>query len=510
MVAGATTSLMDRIFSIFRAYSTELNSMLGLSELFITATEPQVTKRTTQNPASRAICVQSNIATSFFRLVIEGKQDTISFYLIPTNSTLSLNEVSLRCSALSSWKAHFGARDHVIWESPEGILTEELLNVACLDLIRHLIDASLEVSEQEHTVQNHDMSGGFLEVDPRPPERTGHAANQEISAVGTSTDSLSSLASLQTGVFETVGKDLESPSVKSLFEQDQLPVPVVETYELAKPEQTWQPVDREQTDFGKPNVAQSEDEDQVVAEVAKKTDFGKPNVPWQPEQQDKIVPAKPADFGKPNFPWQQEQKDQMVPEVAKRGDLGKPDFPWLRDQQDKIVPELARRGDLGKPNFPWLRDQQGKIVPEVAKLGDFGKPDSPLQHEQQEQIVPEVAVPGGKPNFPCQPQQHDQIVPELAKQTDFAKLNFPPTQNQIDPVVAIEQGNLVEPNITETAIESAEGDAEKVLSFYQKKESHGDVEENNTSKKGVTGKRLTRKMNSRRNRKKRNEKNKRV
>ncbi|MBX9669779.1 MAG: hypothetical protein K2X93_19300 [Candidatus Obscuribacterales bacterium] len=428
--------------------------MLGLSELSITATAPEVTKRLTNNPASRATCMQSNIATSLFRLVVEGKHDTISFYLVPTENNWSLNEVSLRYSPLSIWKAQFGPRGQVVWELPTGILLEEMLDVTCLDLIRHLIDATLDAGTLG--AQNQAVSG-FSAVDPRLPGRAEHTAKHTSSLDGTHLDSVPSPAGLQSGIFETTRVDIETTSTKSLFEQEQSSERVVESHELAKLEPTWQPVYREQTDVGKPKFpAQQEQQAQIVPEAAKQADFGKPNFPWQSEQQDNSAPktAKQADFGKPNFPWQSEQQDNSASKVAKQTDFGKPDFPWQREMRDQSASQVPRQADFGKPDFPWQRERRDEIAPEIAK---------------QTEIVAEPAL-----------ARDNLVEPKFTSQQDG--------------------------NISETAVESAEREVERVSSLDLTNKNNADVEEKNTSEKGVTTKRFSRRTNTRRNRKKRSEK----
>ncbi len=428
--------------------------MLGLSELSITATAPEVTKRLTNNPASRATCMQLNIATSLFRLVVEGKHDTISFYLVPTENNWSLNEVSLRHSPLSIWKAQFGPRGQVVWELPTGILLEEMLDVTCLDLIRHLIDATLDAGTLG--AQNQDVSD-FSAVDPRLPGRAEHTAKHTSSSEGTRLDSVPDPAGLQSGIFETTRVDIETTSTKSLFEQEQSSERVVEIHELAKLEPTWQPVYREQTDVGKSNFpAQQEQQAQIIPEVAKQADFGKPNFPWQSEQQDNSAPktAKQKDFGKPNFPWQSEPQDKSAPKIAKQTDFGKPDFPWQRELRDQSTPQVARQADFGKPDFPWQRERRDEMAPEIAK---------------QTEIVAEPAL-----------ARDNLVEPKFISQQDR--------------------------NISEAAIESAEREVEKVSSLGLKSKNNADVEEKNTSEKGVTTKRYSRRTNTRRNRKMRNEK----
>jgi len=227
LLSKATQSLMDRTFSTLLAFSTELNTLLGVSELFIIATEPEVTKRVTKGTTSHATCVQSHIATTLFRIVIEGKHDTISFYMIPADSILAHGaDMQARYQPLSTWTAQFAAQDQVYWVSANGVMTEGMLDTACAELIRILIDATQEAIAPHHAVVKREMNNFELEeVDPWVQENTNHT----ISSEGTRTDSVPSLASLfaESGVFAKVEPDFKPTSIsqKSSVEQESAYVP---------------------------------------------------------------------------------------------------------------------------------------------------------------------------------------------------------------------------------------------------------------------------------------------
>ena len=227
LLSKATQGLMDRTFNTLLAFSTELNTLLGVSELFIIATEPEVTKRVTEGTTSHATCIQSHIATTQFRIVIEGKHDTISFYMIPADSILAHGaDMQARYQPISTWTAQFAAQDQVYWVSANGVMTEGMLDTACAELIRILIDATQEAIAPHHAVVKREMNNFELEeVDPWVQENQNHT----ISSEGTRTDSVPSLASLyaESGVFAKVEPDFKPTSIsqKSSVEQESAYVP---------------------------------------------------------------------------------------------------------------------------------------------------------------------------------------------------------------------------------------------------------------------------------------------
>lgn len=167
MLSKATTELMDRVFNTLLAFSTELNSLLGLSELFMTATEPEVKKRSNNSETSIAVSVQAHLSTSLYRLVIEGKTDSISFYVIPSDNILALPEISLHYEAIAVWRPQITAQGQVYWLSTAGILTEEMVDVSCAELLRKLLETTQErLAPSERLGREENCGFDLLEVDP--------------------------------------------------------------------------------------------------------------------------------------------------------------------------------------------------------------------------------------------------------------------------------------------------------------------------------------------------------
>lgn len=172
ILSKAMKDLMNRAFTTLLAFSTELNSLLGLSELFIAVTEPEVKKRSNKHETSIAVYVQAHLSTSLFRLVLDGRQETMSFYIIPSDNILALGELAERYNPIGQWHAKFDEQGRVYWMSDSGILTEEMLEVACAELLRALLSTTQEAlaphgDEGEERNANYDL----LEKDPWEREK---------------------------------------------------------------------------------------------------------------------------------------------------------------------------------------------------------------------------------------------------------------------------------------------------------------------------------------------------
>ncbi|MBX9669024.1 MAG: hypothetical protein K2X93_15475, partial [Candidatus Obscuribacterales bacterium] len=109
MLSKAVQELMERVFNTLLSFSTELNSVLGLSELFIAATEPEIKKRSNSSEASIALYIQAHLSTSLFRLVMEGRHDHICFYLIPADNIMAIQDLARQYEPVAAWKAQFAS-----------------------------------------------------------------------------------------------------------------------------------------------------------------------------------------------------------------------------------------------------------------------------------------------------------------------------------------------------------------------------------------------------------------
>ncbi|MBK9772541.1 MAG: hypothetical protein IPP57_17290 [Candidatus Obscuribacter sp.] len=144
MLSQATTSMVDFASNILLGFSTELNSLMGLSELFITAAEPESKKLGAGTDGGITHVVQSSFSTHTFRLAIEGRLEVINFYLVPADTMLTLNEIARHYEPLERWRSTIEANSAVTWHNDEGVVTRDVAEVICAELLRYLIAATQE------------------------------------------------------------------------------------------------------------------------------------------------------------------------------------------------------------------------------------------------------------------------------------------------------------------------------------------------------------------------------
>lgn len=235
LLSKATASLMARTFNTFLAFSAELNSLLGMSELTISASEPETTRRTNYGGTSIATCVQSNIFTRLFRLVIEGTQDKMSFYLVPTDDIFALGEIS-SFEPIAVWQANFAAQDQIYWSCSAGVITDDLIDFACAELIRNLIETTQEAIAPKHTQRKAKLNKFDLQdFDPWLQETPVHTHSSE----DTRTDCVPSLSSLfrDSGIFESLDAEFDTVRVDNSADPNEFVNPKRAEY-TPKPEPT--------------------------------------------------------------------------------------------------------------------------------------------------------------------------------------------------------------------------------------------------------------------------------
>lgn len=163
LFSKAIRDLMQRTFKTLLAFSTELNTLLGLSELFITASEPEVAGRV--NNDETMPYVQCSLSTKLFRLLVDGRHDTIAFYLLPTDNIGALTDLE-PYTPVVEWKAQVNSQKGVFWISETGALTGEMLEVASAELLRLLLGATQEMLSPNKSVDERNANFDLLEVDP--------------------------------------------------------------------------------------------------------------------------------------------------------------------------------------------------------------------------------------------------------------------------------------------------------------------------------------------------------
>ena len=142
-LSTATIELVQYASNVLLGFSTELNSLMGLSELFITASEPEAKKLGACGDGITHV-VQAGFSTNSFRLVIEGRLECINFYLVPADSLLTLNEIAMNYEPLEKWRSLIGDTGNVQWYSGGQAIAEDMVEVICSELLRLLLAATQE------------------------------------------------------------------------------------------------------------------------------------------------------------------------------------------------------------------------------------------------------------------------------------------------------------------------------------------------------------------------------
>lgn len=192
----AMTDMVEMCFNLLLSCATELNTILGLSELFITATEPnfEIKDKTKETVCSYTQC---RFSTSLYSLVMEGRREKINFYIVPSDELISVEEVALQYESITKWSATMNKNKQAVWMSQGMELNDDVLEVSAIQLLSQLIDKTKErlvpITEQDSKEQEF----ALFEDDPWQKETSGYtststelptATSTTISAISTSND----------------------------------------------------------------------------------------------------------------------------------------------------------------------------------------------------------------------------------------------------------------------------------------------------------------------------------
>lgn len=196
MLSQATTSMVDFASNILLGFSTELNSLMGLSELFITAAEPESKKLGAGTDGGITHVVQSSFSTHTFRLAIEGRLEVINFYLVPADTMLTLNEIARHYEPLERWRSTIEANSAVTWHNDEGVVTRDVAEVICAELLRYLIAATQE--RLAPTEQKESADEFFFEMSAPAPWEVDIATRSSVEGSSGASGSASNLSTSST------------------------------------------------------------------------------------------------------------------------------------------------------------------------------------------------------------------------------------------------------------------------------------------------------------------------
>lgn len=185
LYSSSMIEMVDMCFNLLLSCATELNTILGLSELFITATEPnfEVKDKIKETVCSRTQC---RFSTSLYSLVVEGRRETINFYIVPSDELIAAEDVALQFQSITKWSAAIKEND-VVWMSQGMELSDEVIEVCAIQLLGQLIEKTKErlspIAEQEKESEEYPL----FEEDPWLKGPVGYTNSDDDMQTATST-----------------------------------------------------------------------------------------------------------------------------------------------------------------------------------------------------------------------------------------------------------------------------------------------------------------------------------
>jgi len=143
--ATYTTSMTEMIhamFNILLSCSIELNTVLGFSELFVAAMEPEAVTITKGNQTKLG-SLRARLTTTMFSLVIHGQKNQIAAYVLPVEDLIGLSTAGREPMVLL--QATREEDDSIIWEIDGEPLDEDMLEETCLRLLHQLVQRTQDV-----------------------------------------------------------------------------------------------------------------------------------------------------------------------------------------------------------------------------------------------------------------------------------------------------------------------------------------------------------------------------
>lgn len=162
---SAMLEQIEHTFNLLISFATELNTILGLSELFITATEPNMD---TLDKSKETVLsfAQARFSTSYYSLVVEGKRESINFYLIPADEIISLEDIGLQYESIAKWTANLKDRGQADWLADGFKISDDVHEVFCIQLLSQLIEKTKERLSPKEIEQEEMARFDFVEPDP--------------------------------------------------------------------------------------------------------------------------------------------------------------------------------------------------------------------------------------------------------------------------------------------------------------------------------------------------------
>ncbi len=167
VLATHVRRLLERCYNTLFAFATELNTILGLSELFITNTDPVITNQLNGKPTVHSLLL-ARLSTNSYSLFMEGTKDKIKFFLLPVEEILSLKDVSSHYNTIACFKAKLEADKSVTWWHDEDLLDDDMVDICCVELLNALIDATKDILVPPNPDDDPVNKESFSLFDPEP------------------------------------------------------------------------------------------------------------------------------------------------------------------------------------------------------------------------------------------------------------------------------------------------------------------------------------------------------
>jgi hypothetical protein len=142
----AMTQIVESIFNILLSCSIELNTVLGFSELFVAATEPEV-QTSTVNGRTRIKAMNARFSTSLYSLVLYGNKNRISLYVVPVEGLIGNQTPGEGHEPIGECIGTF-ENGETFWTCNDDDLSEDALETMCHDALRELITSTKETLSQ--------------------------------------------------------------------------------------------------------------------------------------------------------------------------------------------------------------------------------------------------------------------------------------------------------------------------------------------------------------------------
>jgi hypothetical protein len=134
------TTAADAIFNILLSCSIELNTVLGFSELFVAATEPEMETYTVRGQ-TKIKALHARFTTSVYSLIVHGQKNRIELFVVPVEDLIGNKNPGQGREPIGFCLGEI-ADDDVTWTCDGDELCEEVMENLCHKALRELIEAT--------------------------------------------------------------------------------------------------------------------------------------------------------------------------------------------------------------------------------------------------------------------------------------------------------------------------------------------------------------------------------